>query len=70
MDSTAAMFTGRLETSRWSETGTVRATTPKIGIYRAGLWVLDYDGDNAWTVPYVNEMAIGFGNAGFIPLIF
>jgi hypothetical protein len=42
----------------------------KIGIYRAGLWVLDYDGDNTWTTPYVNEMAFGFGAAGYTPLIF
>jgi hypothetical protein len=42
----------------------------KIGIYRGGLWVLDYDGDNALTTPYVNEMAFGFGSAGYTPLIF
>jgi len=42
----------------------------KIGIYRAGLWVLDYDGDNAWTVPVLNEMVLGFGTVGFLPLIF
>lgn len=42
----------------------------KIGIYRAGLWVLDYDGDNTLTTPYVNEMAFGFGAAGYTPLVF
>ena len=42
----------------------------KIGIYRGGLWVLDYDGDNTLTTPYINEMAFGFGIAGYTPLIF
>jgi hypothetical protein len=42
----------------------------KIGIYRGGLWVLDYDGDNVLTTPYLNEMAFGFGAAGYTPLIF
>jgi hypothetical protein len=32
--------------------------------------VLDYDGDNAWTVPYQNEMVIGFGSQGFTPLVY
>jgi Beta-propeller repeat len=42
----------------------------KLGIYRGGLWVLDYDGDNVLTTPYLNEMAFGFGAAGYTPLIF
>jgi hypothetical protein len=42
----------------------------KIGIYRSGLWVLDYDGDNVWTTPYLNEMVLGFGSAGYTPLVF
>jgi hypothetical protein len=50
----------------WDSSG----SPPKIGIYRAGLWVLDYDGDNAWTVPYVNEMVLGFGSQGFTPLVY
>jgi hypothetical protein len=50
----------------WDSSGTVS----KIGVYRGGLWILDYDGDNALTTPYVNEMAFGFGIAGYTPLIF
>jgi Beta-propeller repeat len=50
----------------WDSSG----NPPKIGIYRAGLWVLDYDGDNVWTVPGLNEMVVGFGFAGYTPLVF
>jgi hypothetical protein len=50
----------------WDSSG----NPPKIGIYRAGLWVLDYDGDNVWTVPGLNEMSLGFGFAGYTPLVF
>ncbi len=50
----------------WDSSGTVS----KIGVYRSGLWILDYDGDNTWTTPYVNELAFGFGIAGYTPLIF
>jgi Beta-propeller repeat len=50
----------------WDSSG----SPSKIGIYRSGLWVLDYDGDHLWTTPYLTEMVIGFGSAGYIPLIF
>jgi Beta-propeller repeat len=50
----------------WDSSG----TASKIGVYRSGLWVLDYDGDNTWTTPYTNELVIGFGIAGYTPLIF
>ncbi len=42
----------------------------KIGIYRQGLWVLNYDGNNQWGVPYSTELTLGFGFAGYTPLIF
>ncbi|HEX4278874.1 MAG TPA: SBBP repeat-containing protein [Bryobacteraceae bacterium] len=42
----------------------------KIGVYRAGVWVLDYDGDGVWTTPGLTEMTIGFGFAGYSPLVF
>ncbi len=42
----------------------------KIGIYRNGLWVLNYTGSNTWVTPYVTELAFGFGLSGYIPLIF
>jgi hypothetical protein len=42
----------------------------KIGVYRQGIWILDYDGDNAWTIPGLNQLLIGFGSAGFPPLVF
>jgi hypothetical protein len=50
----------------WDSSG----NPPKIGIYRAGLWILDYDGDNVLTVPSLNEMVVGFGFAGYTPLVF
>jgi hypothetical protein len=50
----------------WDSSG----NPPKIGIYRAGLWILDYDGDNMLTVQGLNEMAVGFGFAGYTPLVF
>ncbi len=50
----------------WDSSG----TASKIGVYRSGLWVLDYDGDNTWTTPYINELVIGFGIAGYTPMIF
>jgi hypothetical protein len=46
------------------------AAFSKIGVYRNGLWILDYDGDNTLTTPYVNEMVIGFGVAGYTPLVY
>lgn len=42
----------------------------KIGVYRGGIWILNYDGTNTWTVPVLNEMVLGFGSYGFLPLIF
>ncbi len=50
----------------WDSSG----NPPKIGIYRSGIWILDYDGDNVLTVPALNEMLVGFGFAGYTPLIF
>jgi hypothetical protein len=50
----------------WDSSG----NPPKIGIYRSGIWILDYDGDNTLTVPGLNEMLVGFGFAGYTPLIF
>jgi hypothetical protein len=50
----------------WDSSG----NPPKIGIYRSGLWVLDYDGDNARTVPGLNEIVLTFGFAGYSPLVF
>lgn len=42
----------------------------KIGVFRSGLWILDYDGDNQLTVPGLNELFLGFGAPGFVPIIF
>ncbi|HWF08773.1 MAG TPA: SBBP repeat-containing protein [Bryobacteraceae bacterium] len=42
----------------------------KLGVYRAGVWVLDYDGDGVWATPGLTEMTIGFGFAGYSPLVF
>jgi hypothetical protein len=53
-------------TGDWDSSG----NTAKIGVYRAGTWILDYDGDNAMTTLGANEMTIGFGFAGYTPLIF
>jgi hypothetical protein len=50
----------------WDSSG----NPPKIGIYRAGIWILDYDGDNVLTIPGLNEMLVGFGFAGYTPLVF
>jgi len=50
----------------WDSSG----NPPKIGIFRQGLWVLDYDGDNTWTTPGLTEMVVGFGFAGNNPLVF
>ena len=50
----------------WDSSGTPN----KIGVYRAGLWILDYDGDGVLTTPALNEMSIGFGFSGYSPLVF
>jgi hypothetical protein len=50
----------------WDSSG----NPPKIGIYRSGIWILDYDGDNVLTTPGLNEMLVGFGFAGYTPLVF
>ena len=50
----------------WDSSG----NPPKIGIYRSGLWVLDYTGDNVWGTPGLTEMSVGFGFAGYSPLVF
>jgi hypothetical protein len=50
----------------WDSSG----NSPKIGVYRSGLWILDYDGDHVLTTPAVNEMSLGFGFAGYTPLVF
>ena len=42
----------------------------KIGIYRGGNWFLDYDGDNTYTVPFLNELILVYGGPGYNPLVF
>lgn len=46
------------------------ANPPKIGVYRSGLWILDYDGNHVLTTPGLTEMSLGFGFAGYTPLVF
>ena len=50
----------------WDSSGTPN----KIGVYRNGLWILDYDGDNAMTVLILNELVVALGSAGAQPLVF
>lgn len=50
----------------WDSSG----NPPKIGVFRSGLWILDYDGDHVLTTPGVTEMSLGFGFAGYTPLVF
>jgi hypothetical protein len=50
----------------WDSSG----NAPKIGVYRSGLWILDYDGDHIMTILDFNEMTLGFGFAGYTPLVF
>jgi len=42
----------------------------RIGVHRNGIWILDFDGDNAWTVPVLNELVLSFGSYNFTPLVF
>ena len=50
----------------WDSSG----NPPKIGVYRGGLWILNYDGTNTWLVPGLEEMVLVFGFTGYTPLIF
>jgi hypothetical protein len=50
----------------WDSSG----NPPKIGVYRSGIWILDYDGDHVMTILDFNEMTLGFGFAGYTPLVF
>jgi hypothetical protein len=50
----------------WDSSG----NPPKIGVYRSGLWVLNYSGNHVWGTPGETEMSLGFGFAGYTPLVF
>jgi hypothetical protein len=50
----------------WDSSG----SPPKIGIYRGGIWILNYSGNNVMGVPGLTEMLVGFGFAGYTPLVF
>jgi hypothetical protein len=50
----------------WDSSG----NPPKIGIYRGGIWILNYAGNNIMGVPGLTEMLVGFGIAGYTPLVF
>jgi parallel beta-helix repeat protein len=39
----------------------------KIGIFRGGFWIIDYNGNNLWEGP-PNDKVAGFGMAGDIPV--
>ena len=41
----------------------------KIGVYRNGLWILDYGGINKLAANPANQFLIGFGAAGYLPLV-
>jgi hypothetical protein len=47
----------------WTSSG-----VQNIGVYRNGLWILDFDQDNA-IAPGGRDLYIGFGSAGYLPLI-
>lgn len=50
----------------WDSSGTPN----KIGVYRNGIWLLDYDGDGVFGTPGLTELTLGFGFAGYNPLVF
>jgi hypothetical protein len=42
----------------------------KIGVYRNGIWILDYDGDYGMVLGGTHELYLGFGGAGYFPLVY
>lgn len=42
--------------------------TSKIGVYRDGVWLLDYNGNGVWDGPGIDRLVF-FGGAGFVPAV-
>jgi hypothetical protein len=43
------------------------AGTDKIGVFRNGFWIIDFNGNYAWDGPSIDKVA-GFGQAGDTPI--
>ncbi|HON81987.1 MAG TPA: hypothetical protein PLN56_07075 [Methanoregulaceae archaeon] len=63
-----ARYTGWHATMDFVKVTLPQQVYPKIGIFRDGLWVLDYNGNYLWDGPGIDRVAF-IGQAGDVPVI-